>query len=80
LAYLLSCVQKANKGEFNALWQAPSEASRTPVTPVQQPKPQPESVSHSPVQQTTSPPAPRDEIAVARGRDQMRAIRQELGF
>lgn len=80
LAYLLSCVQKANKGEFNALWQAPSEPSRTPVTPVQQPKPQPESVSHSPVQQTASPPAPRDEIAVARGRDQMRAIRQELGF
>lgn len=75
--YLLSCMQKALSGEFNAQWQAPKAS-------VQNPQGQPKPRSNPPVQPTEPTPPPvtkvspqdRDESSLATGRSSMMDIKR----
>lgn len=82
LAYLLSCVQRAVKGEFNSQWQAPSSpASASPVAAAaQQDRRQTARAPEPPLTASTPKTPDRSEATLARGRDQMLSIRKELGF
>ncbi len=78
--YLLSCMQKAISGEFNAQWQAPPSSSATSQVAVPEPK-----QSSGPVNQTSqnssppidrSTPQVRDEASLAAGRSSILSIKQ----
>jgi hypothetical protein len=84
--YLMGCVQRAMKGEFNALWQAPSKQPQTSSevsspTITNQPSSQQQAATAPRVEQISTPKAlERDETTITRGRDHMKDIRQSLGF
>ncbi|RMQ20205.1 hypothetical protein ALQ08_103762 [Pseudomonas syringae pv. delphinii] len=78
--YLLSCMQKALSGEFNAQWQAPRASAHNP----QAHSPQPKHLSNAPDQPKPTPPPPvkkvspqdRDESSLAAGRSSMMDIKR----
>ncbi|MEX5500888.1 STY4528 family pathogenicity island replication protein [Pseudomonas syringae] len=78
--YLLSCMQKALSGEFNAQWQAPRASAQNPQTH----SPKPKHLSNAPDQPKPSPPPPgkkvspqnRDESSLAAGRSSMMDIKR----
>ncbi|MDU8600556.1 STY4528 family pathogenicity island replication protein [Pseudomonas syringae] len=78
--YLLSCMQKALSGEFNAQWQAPRASAQNP----QAHSPQPKHLSNAPDQPKPTPPPPvkkvspqdRDQSSLAAGRSSMMDIKR----
>ncbi|WP_231672483.1 STY4528 family pathogenicity island replication protein [Pseudomonas quasicaspiana] len=78
--YLLSCMQKALSGEFNAQWQAPPTTVKNPQETVAESKPpnaprdQPSHPAQSAV--TRSSPQSRDESSLLTGRNSMLTIKQ----
>ncbi|OSR95689.1 hypothetical protein BV330_00014 [Pseudomonas syringae pv. actinidiae] len=78
--YLLSCIQKAYSGDFNAQWQAPAAAKNSNTVSVGAPKSsQPTSASYvnAQTQPITSPsPRTRDESSLETGRSSMLDIKK----
>lgn len=77
--YLLSCMQKALSGEFNAQWQAPTARPQTNQTDPVQPRSQsaPHHQAKQPLPHAVRPtPAMRDEESLATGRSSMLSIKQ----
>ncbi|KAA8689151.1 STY4528 family pathogenicity island replication protein [Pseudomonas caricapapayae] len=80
--YLLSCMQKAMSGEFNAQWQAPSQATQHPPAASGHSRspsaaPNPSAQAHPPpVAQPRTAPQDRDASSLAMGRSSMLSIKQ----